>query len=689
MVNLLMIAFAVVQFFLFSSCTKKESAEKRYNIVLIAADTLRADFLSCYGNKWIETPSVDALAGDGIIFENAVSQASWTLPSHATLMTSRYPLQHGCLSYNNPLSETETTLAEVLKRDGYKTGAFISTFLVSSKFGFNQGFDTFDEDLDPDYQRPVAKFHDKTLKWIENNKDENFFLWLHYFEPHYPYLEHSPYTDKYEKILNGNKKGTFDRSHEWIKETFNKGKDDLNETDINRLKSLYGGEVSYLDGFIGEVIAKLKEEGVYDNTIIVFTSDHGEMLGEQHIIEHGDSLFQPEINVPLIFKIPSAMKVASGRRINSLVELTDVMPTLLGLLDINTDIKMEGKSLYPLFSGDKTVLRKYAFSEVHNYKSIINDRWKLIMSLPVLDSPMLFNLEDDPGEKKNIYYSEIKKGGALRDEMLRRIENLNNPEPEMSKVSSEDEKRLKSLGYINQGASKTLKVGKYPPYGLVEEINRGKIISTKGDKKTLTIGGNGFILLDDNLILSSGDAVFPLPFAQNNGKEITIEFWIKPGWKWRDSEVRKVISLNGGKEAIVSIDKVPEAVDTNDGKVYRGAFLRVSVKGEDKVVYYDIAKLSDNIEHHLLFTWKDASGNENGVASLLIDGIKEDFSPELSFQQSSGKGFDSVSFYSENSKSSFRFLRIYENYYNPPSIIIPVFRQAMKYADEIYSAEVK
>ena len=152
-----------------------ESNEKIPNIILIVVDTLRADYLSCYGNNFIKTPNIDKLASDGVLFENVISQSSWTLPSHATLMTSKYPIQHGALSYNNPLSKSEVTLAETLKANKYTTCAFISTVLVSSKFGFNLGFDTFDENLDPDYERPVTEFHGKSLKWVKQNYRKKFF----------------------------------------------------------------------------------------------------------------------------------------------------------------------------------------------------------------------------------------------------------------------------------------------------------------------------------------------------------------------------------------------------------------------------------------------------------------------------------------------------------------------------------
>ena len=205
----IVIIFISLLVFSISACYKT-SYEKPANLILIVVDTLRADYLSCYGNGFVKSPNIDKLASDGVLFENVISQSSWTLPSHATLMTSKYPIQHGALSYNNPLNESEITLAETLKKNGYITGAFISTTLVSSKFGFNQGFDTFNEDLDADYQRPVTKFHAKSLQWIEKNYGNKSFLWMHYFEPHYPYLQHEPYTSSYESFFNKGEKGNFD-----------------------------------------------------------------------------------------------------------------------------------------------------------------------------------------------------------------------------------------------------------------------------------------------------------------------------------------------------------------------------------------------------------------------------------------------------------------------------------------------
>ncbi|RMF92235.1 MAG: hypothetical protein D6734_12765, partial [Candidatus Schekmanbacteria bacterium] len=601
------------------------------------------------------------------------------------LMTSKYPIQHRCLSYNNPLSDDEMTLAEVLRDNGYYTGAFISTFLVSSRFGFNQGFDYFDEDLDPDYQRPATKFHEKSLQWIENNKNRNFFLWLHYFEPHYPYLEHKPYTEKYESYLNGEKKGKFEKSHEWIKEVFNRRKEDLSEADINRLRSLYGGEITYLDKFIGEVIEKLKEEGIYDNTIIVFTSDHGEMLGEQHLIEHGDSLYQPEIHVPLIFKLPDKMGIAKGKRLDALVELTDVMPTLLALLDISSPVRLEGVNLYPLMSGERESVRSYAFSEVHNYKSIIKGDWKYIMSLPVLSAPMLFNLKDDINERKNLYFSNIEMGRNLRKEILKRIEKLYQPAQRIKKVTKKEEERLKSLGYINQGKTETMTLGKYPPPNLIGEIKNGNFIwqGKVLGRNEIVVKARDAVISDDKLIVDSGEVGLPLRLGENN-KELTVEFWIKPGWEWSAEKERNFISFKDRDGEIVSIDVVNEAIDPNDGKVYKGAFLRISLKGIKRYVYYDISKLSGEIEHHILFTFKDARNGEKGIASLLIDGVKEEFSPSFIFSKPIKSDFVLWKITSMDTKSFIKGLKIYSNFYNPPSIIIPVFRKAMDLADNIY-----
>jgi len=669
----LFILFIAVILVSAGGCGKKNiNAERDYNVVLIVADTLRSDYLSCYGNRWIKTPSIDSIAKDGILFENAISHASWTLPSHASLMTSRYPIQHGCLSYNNPLSEKETTLAEVLKQDNFTTGAFISTFLVSSKFAFQQGFDTFDEKLDADFQRPVTEFHADSLRWIEKKKNGKFFLWLHYFEPHYPYLPHVPFTDDYEKILNKEVKGTFDRSHEWIKDTYNKKKEDLSEADTNRMRSLYAGEISYLDRFIGEVISKLKEEGVYDKTLIIFTSDHGEMLGEHHLIEHGESLYQEEIHVPLIIKLPADMKYTCGARVNEIVEHVDVMPTLIDLLGVKSNIKLEGKSLRSLMSGssgNNSIVKAIAHSEVHNYKSLISGNLKLIMSLPVLDSPMLFDIDKDPGEKNNIYYEEKEKAKEMKNRLLDWVMAMNNPAPAKTRLTREEEDKLKSLGYINAGVNRTLVISTYPPSGLTAEVCDGIVQSY--------LSGNKIQMKEEKW---NGTEI--QLNTDGHGKEGTVEFWFKPAWEWNKSDKVKVFSLNAGKSSVINVEKVGEALDTNEGKVYKGSFLRVGVSSESgRFVYYDVSRLSDNIPHHILLTWKNIPAQGGGKILLFIDGIKDEFSPELKFTVPLNEGISSITFGDGNKKENMSDLKIYRNFYESGSMIMQVYRKALEYAE--------
>ena len=626
----IVIIFISLLVFSISACYKT-SYEKPANLILIVVDTLRADYLSCYGNGFVKSPNIDKLASDGVLFENVISQSSWTLPSHATLMTSKYPIQHGALSYNNPLNESEITLAETLKKNGYITGAFISTTLVSSKFGFNQGFDTFNEDLDADYQRPVTKFHAKSLQWIEKNYGNKSFLWMHYFEPHYPYLQHEPYTSSYESFFNKGEKGNFDYTHEWIKEKFNRKEAELNIKDLNRLKALYGGEVSYIDEFIGELINKIKKLGLYDRSLIVLTSDHGESLGEHHLIEHGESLYEPEIKVPLIIKFPfNNGGIEKGKRIKLRVQLIDIMPTVLSVLKIKPQAMLYGSDLISSIINDRSFEDRACYSEVHNFKSLSKGNWKLILSLPVRGKPEFFNLKEDPSESENLFQMAFDRGESLKRELLKWIVTMNNPIPKTVRIDNKTEEKLKSLGYLNAGIDRTIKMDKFPPSGEIFNAGfHGKIDadSAKGNPRAkspspLEIKKEG-ILLGDNKSLS---------FEANgniNEKEGTIEFWIKPSYKWNDSKSHHIITISGGGKKNLMEIKILDRINDSKRKSYTGPFIVFSIFTER---WYqsvcDVKNLSNDTPHHIVATWKADGSQVIEAIKLYVDGVRDEFSGE-------------------------------------------------------------
>lgn len=304
-----------------SSCSRRPD----WNVLIVTFDTTRADHLHCYGNQEIETPNVDRLANEGFLFEQAISPVPITLPSHASIMTGKIPLAHGVR--DNALfvlSSQQTTLAEMLKTKGYHSAAAIGGFPLVEKYGLNQGFDLYDDRLqtatqfanrgDPPVpgrffdERRASQVNESVIPWLKENSRRRFFLWLHYYDPHQPFNAPAPYNQIYAR--NG-----------------------------------YLAEIAYADEAFGKIIEVIKSLGVYERTLVVFTSDHGEGLGQHNEYTHSLLLYDSTLHIPLIIKIPGQ---AGGRRIGDRVGLIDILPTILELLDIDVPNDLQGVSLGPL-----------------------------------------------------------------------------------------------------------------------------------------------------------------------------------------------------------------------------------------------------------------------------------------------------------------------------------------------------
>ncbi|MHC4215388.1 MAG: sulfatase, partial [Planctomycetota bacterium] len=287
------------------------------NVLLISIDTCRADRLSCYGYRRKTTPNIDAIAEEGILFENAITPATMTLPAHCSMLTGTIPPYHGV--HDNPdyqLAESNVTLAEMLTDKGFTCGAAVSAFIMDSEFGLDQGFDVYDDRFDKEIkslgtvERRGSELTDHAISWLQKHHNENFFLFLHYYDPHFPYEPPEPFGSKF-------------------------------------IGNPYAGEVAYTDHCIGQVIKKLKELDLYDSTLLVITSDHGEALGEHSEGTHGYFVYQSTLKVPLIFKVPGRRKAV---RITDDVSLIDIVPTICGLMEIPVPTWVQGRDLSRYFS---------------------------------------------------------------------------------------------------------------------------------------------------------------------------------------------------------------------------------------------------------------------------------------------------------------------------------------------------
>src|SRR5215470_3536475 len=293
------------------------------NVVFITIDTLRADHLGCYGDKQIRTPNIDALAVDSARFERAYTAVPVTLPSHTVIFTGTYPMLNGVHDFAaNKLSSTQPTLASVLKENGYTTAAVIGSAVLDSRFGLNYGFDFYYDHFDFNHlqesnldqmERSSNVVADVTLDWLAQNYQKKFFLWMHLYDPHYPYRPPAPYSEQYK-----------DR--------------------------LYDGEIAFADAQVGRLIEFLREKGLYRNSLIILSGDHGESLGEHGEKTHGFFIYNATLHVPLIIHLPMG---EHARTVPNLVNLADLMPTVLQALNIPSPKQVQGQSLLSLLAPKK------------------------------------------------------------------------------------------------------------------------------------------------------------------------------------------------------------------------------------------------------------------------------------------------------------------------------------------------
>jgi len=404
------------------------STREVQNIVLISIDTCRADYLSCYGFGRKTTPNIDAIANESIVFENVISPVPITLPAHGSMLTGTIPPYHGVhdnLDYR--LGDSNVTLAEILKEHGFTTGAIISAFVLDSQFGINQGFDTFNDHFEEKHMAGTIserKGHEATrfaLEWLDQHKNEKLFLFLHYYDPHTGYDPPEPFASIFA--------------------------DDL-----------YAGEIAYTDYCIAQVIRKLKDLRLFDSSLIIITSDHGEMLGEHGEEEHGYFIYQSAIKVPLIFKLPGWRK---SKSIKDVVGLIDIVPTVSSLLGIQPPPQVQGRDLSPYFrqtqlsGGDRYLYCESLYPTKYNANSllgVVTDRWKYIQTT----RPELYDLAQDRQESNNLMKQQLQHGRILLDRLRQILEQTVREDESDSKVILDEEsrKRLESLGYVASSVSK-------------------------------------------------------------------------------------------------------------------------------------------------------------------------------------------------------------------------------------------
>ena len=400
----------------------------RPNVLLITLDTTRTDRLGCYGSARALTPALDDLAGAGVVFEEAYATVPLTLPSHATILTGRYPPEHGLrINGEGVLPADVPTLAELLARRGYRTGAFVSAFVLNRKFGLDRGFEIYDDELaggayvetELYRSRPGAAAVDAAIEWLTGNRRGRFFCWVHLFDPHVPYDPHAE--------LWGTKFAD----------------------------QPYDAEIAYVDLQVDRLMQFLRETGRDRNTLIVIAGDHGEGLGEHNEPTHGYMLYNTTMHVPLLIVRPEGS--TEGARVSEPVSLVDLAPTILDLLGGLSDGEFSGRSLVPLLDkagfedracwGETELpLRGHGWSP---QQMLVARPWKFIRSA----KPELYNVADDPRELTNALSAGAGVAQDLGAELDRFNRSMRQRTASAAGLSESDREILESLGYVGGARS--------------------------------------------------------------------------------------------------------------------------------------------------------------------------------------------------------------------------------------------
>ena len=428
------------------------------NVILISLDTLRADRLGCYGYPTPTSPDIDRIAAEGILFENAYSQAPWTLPSHTSMLTSRYPTVNQATRkeglVGGKLPKWRVLCAEIFREAGYRTGGIVDGMFLTDRYGLEQGYDDFVA-----WGHRARNIVPRSIRWLERHGDEPFFLFLHIFDIHLPYALDPGYQ---EIFLEGGHDGDLvpGRSiHAQLRERKKNSGGGLgvDDEDARFLTALYNGGIRYTGDILAHLFRHLEESGLDESTVLVILSDHGEEFLEHKTLQHG-ALYRTVTHVPLIFRLPGGE--GGGRRVPNTVGLIDVVPTLLDLTGLESPVPMSGSSLVPLMRGETDRFRRFLFSEnrgTGGQVALIDDDYHLIGRLSKGTWEM-FRHSEDPLEQVNLFDSEKERADSLRSAYMAIEEML---QAEIAAESSRGKKGepsldsrtfevLKAMGYLEE-----------------------------------------------------------------------------------------------------------------------------------------------------------------------------------------------------------------------------------------------
>ena len=451
------------------AATSTASAQQP-NIIYITIDALRADHLGAYGYEKANTPNIDSFAAESIVFEQANSQAPWTFPSFASQFTSMYPTDlnlsvdntHISAMYGRYVADSHVTMAEAIQKAGYRTQAIVTNPWLRPEFGFAQGFDGFMQvddarifhfskladmsllttarQMPPLYQAIRAVYTMITgnpgeplvwdvradrvtaeaTAWLRQNREAPFFLWIHYVDPHYPFDPPAGYRPAVDNLTA--ERLTYLSSYN--EEDVYTGRARLRPEDKAAIIELYDGEIAYTDVYFGQLLDTFDALGLRENSVVILSADHGDEFWEHGGYQHGHSLYDELIRIPLIVRGPGVLS-QPGRRITADVQHVDLLPTLAEIAGANVPPEARGRSWLPLVSDDAAVHdTTYNFAEAlfldEEQKAVRGEGYKLIYA-PFSDRYELYDLVRDPGEQQNIADvrpDQVEKLDALLEEWM-------------------------------------------------------------------------------------------------------------------------------------------------------------------------------------------------------------------------------------------------------------------------------
>ncbi|MCH2170340.1 sulfatase-like hydrolase/transferase [Myxococcota bacterium] len=426
------------------------SAPPQPNVVLVTLDTTRSDHLSAYGYDRPTSPNLEKLAADGARFDAAYATSATTAPTHASIFTGLHPPVHGVVRNGVPLSEATETLAERFAAEGYQTAAFVSSFVLQSRFGLDRGFEIYDDDFEKRESsgggdsfewegRRVYEVFDRradhttrrAVRWLKEERDPNrpFLLFVHYFDPHDPYRPPRAFSERFASDHQG---------------------------ELERLIALYDAEIAFTDLQLGVLLRALDDADLRDETLVVVTADHGEGLLDHGHMAHGAQLYEEATRVPLLARWPG--RIPPGRVVDAHVSLVDLAPSLMDLAGVRGPEL--GRSFAAAFSevGEPVTprpvflfRRPYPLEPVGEAESrgsqfgVRSGRWKYLEA-PEEETQELYDLVDDPAERRDLW---AEQPGVARDlqQLLaewRQSHPQGTPAPS---VNPRDRERLRALGY--------------------------------------------------------------------------------------------------------------------------------------------------------------------------------------------------------------------------------------------------